>query len=65
MDIDSPISGTIEETNSEVENSPDLLNTNCYDAWICKIKAKDLKEKENLMNIDEYSKYVKEIIENQ
>lgn len=64
LDIFTPISGTIIETNSEIENSPDLLNSKPYESWICKLKSSDLSEKINLMNIDEYAKYLKDIVAN-
>lgn len=63
LDIFSPMSGTIIETNKEIENSPDLLNTKPYDSWICKIKFLELDEKINLMNINEYTKYIKDILD--
>ncbi len=62
LDISSPMSGDILETNKEIENSPDILNTKPYDSWICKIKSPDIEEKINLMNIEEYTKYIKELI---
>ncbi|NMC60474.1 MAG: glycine cleavage system protein GcvH [Candidatus Methanofastidiosa archaeon] len=61
LDIFSPISGIITETNKELENSPDTLNTKPYDSWICKLKSSDLNEKINLMSVDEYAKYFKEL----
>lgn len=61
LDIFSPISGSIIEANSEIENSPELLNSKPYDSWICKLKPSDLSEKINLMNVDEYVKYIKEM----
>lgn len=64
LDIFSPISGTIIETNSEIENSPDLLNSKPYESWICKLKFSDLSEKINLMSVDEYAKYLKDIVGN-
>ena len=64
LDIFSPISGTIIETNSEIENSPDLLNSKPYESWICKLKSSDLSEKINLMSVDEYAKYLKDIVGN-
>ena len=63
LDIFSPISGNIIETNKEIENSPDLLNTKPYDSWICKIKSTDLEEKINLMDIKEYSDYLKSLMD--
>jgi glycine cleavage system H protein len=63
LDIFSPISGNVTETNKEIENSPDLLNTKPYYSWICKIKATDLEEKINLMDIKEYAEYLKSAID--
>lgn len=63
LDIFSPMSGSIIETNKEIENSPDLLNSKPYDSWICKIKSSELDEKINLMSINEYIKYIKDIID--
>ena len=59
LDIFSPMSGTVIETNKEIENSPDLLNAKRYDSWICKIKYSELGEKINLMNINEYTEFIK------
>lgn len=59
LDIFSPMSGTVIETNKEIENSPDLLNAKPYDSWICKIKYSELGEKINLMNINEYTEFIK------
>lgn len=63
LDIYSPISGEVVETNREIENSPDLLNTDPYSSWICKIKPSNIDEKINLMGIKEYIKYLKEMID--
>ncbi|MCC7573191.1 MAG: glycine cleavage system protein GcvH [Candidatus Methanofastidiosum sp.] len=63
LDLFSPISGNIIETNKEVETSPDTLNTKPYDSWICKIKTTDLEEKINLMDINEYAEYLKSVID--
>ncbi|KYC45806.1 MAG: glycine cleavage system protein H [Candidatus Methanofastidiosum methylothiophilum] len=63
LDIFSPISGTIVETNKEIENRPDLLNTKPYESWICKVKYSDLGEKINLMSINEYGQYLKDVID--
>lgn len=63
LDIFSPMSGSVIETNKEIENSPDLLNSKPYDSWICKIKFLELDEKINLMNINEYAKYLKDMLD--
>jgi glycine cleavage system H protein len=58
----SPISGVIEEVNSELENSPEKVNEDPYgDGWIVKIKASDMdRDKAKLMNSKAYAKLVKE-----
>jgi glycine cleavage system H protein len=49
--IFAPVSGDIIEVNSELEDSPELINDSCYgDGWIAKIKPSDLEaELANLM----------------
>lgn len=38
-DFYSPVSGTVIEVNTELEASPDLINSSCYqDGWIAKLK---------------------------
>ncbi|NMC77369.1 MAG: glycine cleavage system protein GcvH [Candidatus Methanofastidiosa archaeon] len=64
LDIFSPISGEIIETNEELENDPEVLNSKPYDSWICKMRILDSSEEINLMKINEYAKYIKDIIEN-
>ena len=38
-DVFSPVGGTIEEVNAELEDAPELLNTAPYEAWIAKISG--------------------------
>jgi glycine cleavage system H protein len=39
----APVSGEIIEVNEELEDSPELLNDDCYgEGWIAKIKPSDL-----------------------
>jgi glycine cleavage system H protein len=58
----SPVSGVIEEVNSELENSPEKVNEDPYGGgWIVKIKASDMEtDKAKLMNSKAYAKLVKE-----
>lgn len=63
LDIYSPMSGSIIETNKEIENSPELLNAKPYDSWICRMKCANLEEKINLMSINEYIGFIKDIID--
>lgn len=56
-DLYAPISGTVLEKNSEVEDSPEMLNDNSFDAWLIKIEMNDKSELENLMSAQEYKEY--------
>ncbi len=58
----APVSGMIEEVNSELENSPERVNEDPYgEGWIIKIKASDIEaDKAKLLNSKAYAKLVKE-----
>ena len=56
-DIMSPVSGEIVEVNEELNDSPELLNEDPYNAWIFKVKPADLSELDNLMTAEEYEAY--------
>ena len=46
-----PVSGEIVEINEGLEDSPELVNSDCYgDGWFIKVKASDLSELETLMD---------------
>lgn len=57
-DIFTPISGEILEVNSELEDSPELMNDDPYGSWIAKLKISDTSELENLMSAIEYSEFI-------
>ena len=47
----TPISGEIAAVNEDLEDSPELVNEDCYGGgWIVKIKADDLSEMDGLMD---------------
>lgn len=63
-DIFSPMAGKIVEVNSELENTPGLINESCYDkGWIAKIAISDEDEKSNLMSASEYTKFLESLEE--
>lgn len=62
-DIYAPISGEITEVNSELTDSPELINENPYSAWIAKIKMENKGELEELMSAQEYTKYIESLTE--
>ncbi len=54
-DVYAPVSGVITEVNQELENSPELINSDPYgDGWIFKISIKNPGELEDLMDADAY-----------
>lgn len=52
----APVSGKVTERNSELEDKPELLNENPYEAWIVKIKMSDKAELSALMSAEAYEK---------
>lgn len=55
-----PVAGEITEINDELEDEPELVNTDPYGkGWMVKIKVSDSSELESLLSVDEY----KEIVE--
>lgn len=58
-DVFSPVSGRITAVNTDLEDSPGLINTSPYNkGWIFKIDIKDKNELEDLMNADAYQEYI-------
>ena len=59
-DLYAPVSGEIIRINSELEESPELINEGPYRVgWLLEVKPKDLKELESLMTSDAYLEMLK------
>jgi len=56
-DILSPVSGEIVEVNEALDDSPEIINEDAYDAWIFKVKASDLSELDALMDAAAYEAF--------
>ena len=56
-DLISPVSGTVREVNTALEDSPALLNTAPYENWIIKVEMSDLSQLDNLMSAADYAAY--------
>lgn len=54
-DLISPVSGTVTEINEALEDSPELLNSDPYGAWI--IKVTGVTETEDLMDEETYKAF--------
>jgi len=63
--IYAPVAGKIESINSELEDTPELINESPYEkGWMCKIKVSNLQEDlKNLMNADGLPDFIKSEIE--
>lgn len=56
-----PLSGEITSLNNEIEDSPELANTDSYgDGWMVIIKLKDLTELNDLLSRDGYISLLKD-----
>lgn len=58
-DIYAPVGGEVFEVNHELEDSPELVNTDPYEAgWIFKLKVENSSELAALLSADAYSELV-------
>jgi len=63
--IYAPISGKVESSNQDLEDSPEFINDSPYEkGWIFKVKSSNLQEElKNLMKVDNLKDFVKSEIE--
>ena len=55
----SPVGGEIIEINDELEDEPELVNSDPYgEGWMVKIKVSDASELDSLLSVDEYEELV-------
>ena len=60
-DVYSPVSGEVIEVNSELSDSPGLVNAGPYDkGWIIKVQMSNSSELDSLMDADKYTKFCEE-----
>ena len=59
-DLNSPVSGTVEEVNNALEDDPALINKDAFANWIMKVKLSDKSELEGLMDAQAYEEFTKE-----
>ena len=53
-DLIAPLSGEVVEINERLDDEPEYINEDPYDAWIVKVKIADEDELENLLNSYSY-----------
>lgn len=60
-DCYSPVTGTVKEINTNVGDSPETINEDCYgEGWILKITINDKSELKELMDAKQYEAFVTE-----
>ena len=62
VELCAPICGSVSTINEALEDEPELLSESPEDkGWICKMVDIDISELDDMMNEDEYYKYLKEL----
>lgn len=60
-DIYAPVSGTVIAINEELEDAPELLNSDAFGGgWLFKVKLDDASELENLLDAEGYKNSIDE-----
>lgn len=59
-DLYIPVSGKVVETNEELLDSPELINSDPFENWIIKIELEDASELDDLMSSEEYENFTSE-----
>ncbi|RLG08031.1 MAG: glycine cleavage system protein GcvH [Thaumarchaeota archaeon] len=63
-EVYTPASGKVIEVNSKLVDSPELVNDDPYgEGWIAKIELEEERKFEDLMEPDEYRKYLEDLEE--
>ncbi|MES2132316.1 MAG: glycine cleavage system protein GcvH [Bacteroidota bacterium] len=58
-DLFMPITGTVIEVNSKVNDEPELVNKDPYgDGWVIKVKVLIESEKSELLSVEAYKKLI-------
>jgi glycine cleavage system H protein len=53
-DLFSPVTGKIIKVNKDLDNKPELVNSDCYAAWMITIETTTTSEIDELMTADAY-----------
>lgn len=64
VEIHSPVAGRVVKVNSKLIDNPEMINEDPYGSgWIAKIELAEELRTEDLMDADEYSKYIMDLEE--
>ena len=56
-DLYAPVTGEVVAKNSDVEGSPEKINSDAYGSWLIKVKIKDSSELNNLLTPEQYQEF--------
>lgn len=56
-DILTPMSGEVKAVNKKLEDAPEMINEEPYEAWIMQLELSDKSELDDLMDESEYGFY--------
>lgn len=59
-DLYMPVDGKILEFNEKLTDEPELINEDSYENWIVKIKATNLAQQNDLLDVKEYQAIIDE-----
>ena len=58
-DLFMPVNGVINEINEQLNNAPELVNSDPYgDGWMVKISIASIKDVDNLLTADQYKELI-------
>jgi len=58
-DLFMPISGTVTEVNSNLEDQPEIVNASPYDeGWMIKVTVSDMSELDALLTAEQYKELI-------
>jgi glycine cleavage system H protein len=61
-DLISPITGVVQESNTDLLNEPQIINEDAYgDGWIMRVAAESTDELDDLMSAAEYEEYIADL----
>jgi glycine cleavage system H protein len=60
-DLYAPVSGTVVQTNTDLEERPELVNASPYgDGWMIVIEISKAEELQGLLNATDYQQYIQQ-----
>jgi glycine cleavage system H protein len=59
-DLYSPLTGKVTDTNRDLEETPESLNSAPYDSWIIEVEIEDEEELDELMDEKDYIAFLEQ-----